>query len=540
MSALGASIAAQVGAEVRTRLRSTGTFVALALFMIGAYLWIPNPGGKATSVSWQLPDGRFQTSVHSAAYIGSAMSFLGGFFAVAIGFYLVAGSIRRDRQRGIGAILAATPLPNASYLAGKFLAHVCYLALMTSLLVPIGIYHQLRFGVGPFDLVAFLGPLVLLALPGIAFVSAMAVLFDVAPGLSGRLGLIAWFFALAIFVAALPIAQARNPATGLSDRLPFFDPMGGTTVSVLIGKSLPQAKAGSISTGLIFREGPPIEQVAWSGLPIDARFVALHLGGILWALPPLGLALLLFDRFDPARRRLRLPSPRRAAKEAAVAVAAESPEAPRARFADLASIQVTPSRTRAVLADALLLWQTSSILRWPLLLAVLLAAFVPAGAAPMLGAAFLLLLAATIAEAPCREELAGAAPLVFSQPGVPRSTVLWKLASVGLFSLIVGAPFLLRSALASPAQGFAALSGLLFVAALAASFGVLTGGGKLFLALFLGLWYCALNRIPYLDFCGLFGADLGLPVRAAYLAAGTVFVGLAMAVEARRRAGGRR
>ncbi len=28
------------------------------------------------------------------------------------------------------------------------------------------------------------------------------------------------------------------------------------------------------------------------------------------------------------------------------------------------------------------------------------------------------------------------------------------------------------------------------------------------------------NRVPYLDFCGLFGGDLGLPVHAAYLAPG--------------------
>jgi len=78
------------------------------------------------------------------------------------------------------------------------------------------------------------------------------------------------------------------------------------------------------------------------------------------------------------------------------------------------------------------------------------------------------------------------------------------------------------------------------VAALAVSFGFLTGGGKLFVGIYLALWYAALNRVPYLDFCGLFGSDLGLPVRAAYLGAGAVFIALAMAVEARRRVAGSR
>lgn len=552
MSALALQIGAQVEAEVRTRLRSTGTLIALASMLLGAYLWIPTPGGKATSISWQLADGRLQTSVHSAAYIGSAMSFLAGFFAVAAGFYLVAGSIRRDRERRIGAILAATPLPNAAYLLGKYLSHVAYLALVVSLIVPIGVYHFLRFGIGPFDALAFFGPLVLLTLPGIAFVAAMAVLFDVTPGLSGRMGLVIWFFVLSIVAAALPIAQARNSATGVTDRLPIFDPMGGTSVAVLIARSLPQAKQGSISTGLIFRE-QVIPAVAWRGLPLDARFIAIRLAGVLWALPPLGLSLLLFDRFDPARRRLTL---RRKAKSVSAPAAlslldpvtqavassgtASSVVSPTASFAKLAPVTPRPSAFLAIAADAVLLWKTGSILRWAVVILVILAAVLPAAAAPMVGAGFLLLLAPLISEASCRESLAGAEALVFSQPGVPRSGVLWKLGSVGLFVVVVSLPFLLRALLTSPAQGFAALSGLLFVAALAVSFGSLSGGGKLFVGLYLALWYAALNRVPYLDFCGLFGGDLGLPVRAAYLGAGAVFIALAMAVEARRREVGSR
>jgi ABC-type transport system involved in multi-copper enzyme maturation permease subunit len=552
MSALALQIGAQVGAEVRTRLRSTGTMIALMVMLVGAYLWIPTPGGKATSISWQLADGRLQTSVHSAAYIGSAMSFLAGFFAVAIGFYLVAGSIRRDRERRVGAILAATPLPNAAYLLGKYFSHVAYLALVVSLIVPIGVYHFLRFGVGPFDALAFFGPLVLLTLPGIAFVAAMAVLFDVTPGLSGRMGLVIWFFVLSIVAAALPIAQATNLATGKTDRMPVFDPMGGTSVAVLIARSLPQAVPGSISTGLIFRK-EVVPAVAWKGLPIDARFIAIRLAGVLWALPPLGLALLLFDRFDPARRRLTL---RRKAKSveapeapvlldpAAPAVASSaavsSTVSPTASFAALAAVTARPSAFLAIVADAVLLWKTGSILRWAVVLLVILAAFLPAAAAPMVGGGFLLLLAPLISEASCREALAGAGPLVFSQPGVPRSGTLWKIGSVSLFVVAVSLPFLLRALFTSPARGFAALSGLLFVAALAVSFGLLTGGGKLFVGIYLALWYAALNRVPYLDFCSLFGGDLGPAVRAAYLAAGAAFVALSMAVESRRRVAGNR
>ncbi len=543
MSAAWSAIGAQVGAEVRTRLRSAGTFVALATILLGSYFWIPKPGGKATSVSWQLADGRLQTSVHNAAYIGAAMSFLGAFLAVFVGFYLVAGSIRRDRERRIGAILAATPLPNGAYLAGKFLSHVTYLGLVVSLVVPVGLYHFLRFGVGPFDSVAFLGPLVLLTLPGIAFVAAMAVLFDVVPFLSGRLGWIAWFFLLALVVAAVPMALAKDPTTGKSDRLPIFDPMGGSTVSVLIVRSLPGVVPGTISTGLIYRDRV-VPAVPWKGLPLHPDFVAVRLLGALWAIPPLLLSLLLFDRFDPARRR----SSRRAKAPALQAASAGEPSVPILSaatevavplpdFGALAGVVARPSAFSAVSADALLLWQTGSILRFVVVLLSILTAVLPGAAAPLVGAAFLLLLGTTISEASCREALAGAGPLVFSQPGVPRSGVLWKLGSVSLFVGVVALPFLLRALVDSPARGFAALSGLFFVTALAVAFGSLSGGGKLFVGLYLAIWYAALNRVPNADFCSLFGGDLGVGIRAIYVGIGMGAIAIAMAVEKRRRRG---
>ena len=166
---------------------------------------------------------------------------------------------------------------------------------------------------------------------------------------------------------------------------------------------------------------------------------------------------------------------------------ASSVVSPTASFAKLAPVTPRPSAFLAIAADAVLLWKTGSILRWAVVILVILAAVLPAAAAPMVGVGFLLLLAPLISEASCREALAGAGPLVFPQPGVPRSGVLWKLGSVSLFVVVVSLPFLLRALFTSPARGFAALSGLLFVAALAVSFGSLSGGGKLFVKLYLAL-----------------------------------------------------
>ena len=105
------------------RLRSFATPIAVAAFVAAAFFWIPDPKGNATSLSWELPDGRVQAPVYSAAYVGFAVSVLSGIILAMGGFYLVAGSVRRDRERGVGAILAATPLSKTAYLGGKLAAH---------------------------------------------------------------------------------------------------------------------------------------------------------------------------------------------------------------------------------------------------------------------------------------------------------------------------------------------------------------------------------------------------------------------------------
>ena len=94
------------------RMRSVGTLVALLAAFAAAILWIPDPAGHASSLSWRFPDGRVQAPIYDAAYIGFAASALIAILVALGGFYLVAGSVRRDRERGVGVILAATPLSN--------------------------------------------------------------------------------------------------------------------------------------------------------------------------------------------------------------------------------------------------------------------------------------------------------------------------------------------------------------------------------------------------------------------------------------------
>lgn len=530
-------ILAQAAAEIRLRLRSPATSLAILAVMAASYFWIPRPTGNATSVSWRLKDGLTYAPTFTAAYVGAACTMLSCVLVPFVGFYLVAGSVRRDRESGVGTLLSATPLSNLAYLAGKLVAHAAYLAVIAATALGIGLARFLWFGTGPFGLADFALPFAVIVPPAILFTAAMAVLFDVTPGLRGRAGLVVWFFTFASLLVAVPLELAGGEKVARTvPGPPVFDPGGILTTERLLVRSLPDAVPGSLSSGhVIHSKG--FARVPWGGLRIPPAFVVARLASSLWALPPFLLALLFFDRFDPAKGRggragALLGRMKRGRGVAAAEVA--SAPAPARAPSDLRPLTGTPSAARAIAAEALLLWQDAGWLRWPLVLAALATVVAP-GVEGRTGAcaAFFLLLIPVLSECGAREAAAGAGPLVFTQPGVPRSRTLWKAGAAGLFLLVAGGPLVVRAALASPALGLTVLSGLVFLAAAAASTGLLTGGGKLFSFTLLVLWYGAMNRVPAMDFVGLFAPSPSLVAASCYALAGAALIGLSMARERR-------
>jgi hypothetical protein len=519
-----AAILAQAVVDVRLRLRSPATAIAVLLVGAGAVLWIPDPSGRAASLSWRGAGGTIFSSVYSSRYLSWAAAIVGGIISI-VGFYLVAGSIRRDRERGVGAILAATPLSGPAYLAGKFAAHFAYLSAISLLAVGAGVVAFVRWGTGPLEPLAFLLSWALFVIPGVAFTAAIAIFFDVTPGLKGRFGLVIWFFAF----AALASGFTARRADGRLEHLPRFDPFGMATLQWLVEESVPEATG--ISSGLIFHD-KPITRVAWAGVTVTPEAVRQRLLSLLAALVPLAAATLFFDRFDPARTR-RFRKPARTAAAIAPPAFETGTDAP--VFLQGRDALPAPSAVRSVLAEARLTWDAASLLKWPLLAAALVPPFLPAAAFPFGAAALFLLLALAIAEVPSREELAGTRALVFSQPGVPLSPVLWKTGAILAFVLAFGLPCAVRATAGSPGAGAAFLAGLLFTAGLASGFGALSAGGKLFLGVYTALWYFAVNRLPISDFTGLFSEPAALR-SAAFLLAGAAAVGLAYAREASARA----
>ena len=144
----------------------------------------------------------------NSAWIAGMMSIITTFFMGWFGFYLVKGSVARDRETGVGQIMATTPMSRPFYMLGKWISNFAVLMLMVVILMIFGLIIQLLNGESSqLDLGTYLSPFVFIVTPLMGMVAAVAVLFEAIPFLSGGFGNIVYFFA---FVMIIPFAMESH------------------------------------------------------------------------------------------------------------------------------------------------------------------------------------------------------------------------------------------------------------------------------------------------------------------------------------------
>jgi hypothetical protein len=485
-------------ADFRERARRPAYLVTLAAAVVLGYLALP----PASSLYVVMNAGGYR-GIYNSAYTGTATALAGGLWLMFAGFYVVRGTIARDQRTGVGQILAATPLRNTGYLAGKFCSNLLVLASMAGVLAVTALALQLARGESmAVDSGALLLPFALFTLPVLAVTAAAAVLFDALPVLRGGLGNIAWFFVWMICV----IAGKGAPLGG----------MGAVTASMhaaMTAQHLPPA--GEFSVGFT-KVGHPLRTFTWHGLEpsgglVTSRMVLLMVAVVLAALPAIW-----FGRFDPARNR-----PRRGGATASDGETLGTPAPATGQAARLtpspAYKPLSSGGTRSVLPACRLLAGEARILvqgtpRWWWLAAAAINAAglaVPAGIVKPAGASTALLLAAAwIWPALIWSRLGtqryenGLDTLLGAYPGAYR-LVAAEWAAGLLLTAVAGLGPLLRMAASGDGARVAAwTAGALFIPALALMLGTASRTPRMFQALYVILWYAAVNQVKAANYMG--------------------------------------
>ena len=253
--------------------------------------------GLAVLMGYNVIIGRFGLTlggyegVANGAWIGTVTTVTMTPYVMLLGFYLVRGAVNRDRQTGVGQIIAATPISKVLYTVGKFASNTLVLAAMVGVLILAGAVMLLVRGQGQMsDLWALIAPFVFLTLPVAALTAGLAVLFDSIPVLSRGFGNILYLFGFyTLMIGSLSFLPAAGRVMGLDlvdeqivPALATLDPSygGGWALGVT-----PPGERSFLWEGYTWTGELVLNRAIWAGVAVLLALIA--------ALP--------FDRFDPAR-----------------------------------------------------------------------------------------------------------------------------------------------------------------------------------------------------------------------------------------------
>jgi hypothetical protein len=480
--------------------------------------------------------------VYNSAWLGMLLSLTATSLISLAGFYIIKNTVERDRHTGVGQILAATPLGRVSYLCGKALSNLAVLGVIAIILLCAAFAMQLwraeAAGVNPWKLVA---PFVFLTFPALAFLAALAVLFECVPVLRGGFGNVFYFF----FWAALL-------SVGIAAHTGYLDLVGVGFIESSLRRAAQQLP--DYTGGFTFQIGPHAGQTyqtfVWEGFHWPAGVVISRLAWLLFSFLVLLLAAAFFDRFDPSRGIFHRFSASLAGGSAPPSEVQEEtpdgglPAEPPGELPATAGTHLTPLAATAVggrfgavlVAELLLMLKGRSRWWWLVALGLLIGTFAaPAGEPRGKVLAFAWLWPVLIWSAMgTREARNGTGPLIFSSArALERQLPAVWLAGVAV-ALATSAGAGVRWLVSADWVHLAAwVAGAMFIPALALALGVWSGTSKLFEGLYTALWYAGpLQPTPALDFMGA-SRRLSAQIPACYLAATLLL--LAAAAIGRRR-----
>jgi hypothetical protein len=284
---------ALVRADVLERTRRYQYLATIAGTLLVGTLLLP---GRNAGYQTFLIDG--YRGVYNSAWIGASCALLATMLLSLFGFYFVKDAVERDRTTRVGEIIATTPIGRFDYALGKVLSNFLVLASMTAILFVTAVVMQfVRGESASLDLGAIAAPFVLAALPAIATVAAVAVLFEMIPWLRGGLGNAIYFFGWMAYLIWSFQSNLKAPW--------WRDMLAGNLIVGQVWSALlrvdPSAKPSSIEIGATIgstiRRSFTFQGFHWTLAAIGDRLMWFLVAACITA-----AAALCFDRFTrPAR-----------------------------------------------------------------------------------------------------------------------------------------------------------------------------------------------------------------------------------------------
>ncbi|MEP7322065.1 MAG: hypothetical protein ABI761_09100 [Saprospiraceae bacterium] len=278
-----------IKADYLQRTRSYVFLITMLVSVAMAYTFVPPVGAQYSTV--RIGD---YIGENNSAWIGHVTAIMASIFLWLIGFYLVNNGIKRDRETGVGQIVATTSISNFKYLLAKACSN--FLVLLTIVIIIMGMALGLavfRGGQYPFELKQFLLPYLFATIPSIFCVAILAVIAEVIFGKYTNLQNVAFFFLFPIIIALQ--SKSNNSIIASFDVLGIKQLTDGMVhvVNTQFSQNVDQVSSGFIFGDKVKNKYFLFEGSTWTAVYILSRFIWI---GIFLAL--LYVSSFFFHRFD--------------------------------------------------------------------------------------------------------------------------------------------------------------------------------------------------------------------------------------------------
>jgi len=477
-------------ADFLQRIRSYYFLIAIGVCVFIIYSFVPalDAGYKIVSL------GNYR-GFYNSAWIGSMVAMCVPFFAL-IGFYLINNAVKRDLDTGVGQIIATTRVNKVQYLTGKLLSNFAVLLLMLLVIAVMTIVMFLvRAETRHLELGKLLLPLLIITVPAMFIVSALALFFDSLSGQGRGFANITYFFVWIFFVSS-----------GIGSQL--TDVFGINTCMLEIQRSIAAIHPdwnGQHGTGiLIMGSTGNCKVFTWEGMDWDIWIILQRL---FWMCAAFGLVLLAslrFNRFDTSEVKEKKQKNFWFSKKEQV-VAYDNTLPLRIKYSELRAAVAKFSFFSLVKAELLLMLRGKSKF-WLILTAGVFIAtvFAPLDFSYKYGLPLLWFLQVLIiSKLGCRELNNRCNEYIFSAAFPLRRQLPATIFSAILVMFSLAFPVMLRELLCGNMYAVYAISvGAVFIPAFAITSGIISRGSKLFEVVFTVMVYGMLNSAPFFDFTG--------------------------------------
>lgn len=497
-------------ADFLERARRYSFLVTLFVIVGVTYLYLP----PVNDIAWIYLNLGSARPIYNSAWIGIAVAALMSEFFPLFAFYLVKNTLERDRRTGVGEIIATTPTSQPMYTIAKWLSNLVVFAAIVIVTILASLVLQfVRAEDFSIDVWALVAPFVFLILPMLAFIAALAVLFETISWLRGGFGNLIYYVVYAFAVIAGNLQGIADVWRGVY-----------AACAVNFAQCKPDRQIDIGGLPLVNLPTFRFDGVDWTTEIVLARFAWIAVS-VLIAL----CAAFFFHRFDPSRigetpfahlkqvilgfvAKPRVVVDNESDAEPLIVTAAHT------RLTPLAHRNVAPSlNLRMFLAELRLTFKGRHWLFYLVVSGIILVSlFTPMDITRLVVLPLAMVLPVLVwSSLGVREVQHHTDLIVFTLPYPLRHQLLITWLAGFFIALVMASGIIARLALVGDWSSCAGvIIGALFVPSLAIALGCWSGSSKLFQAVYLFVWYlAAVQGVIFVDFMGHFPqtVTLGIP-----------------------------